>query len=92
MLNRAYRLLLGGDKTAHGDAEVMLLHSFDFAQRQDAKAWQLRTATTLALFYLRSGRTRDARVVLEPTLKQFKQGHDTRDVQAANNVLVALPN
>ena len=48
----------------------MLLHSFELAQRQDAKAWQLRTATTLALFYLRSGRTREARALLEPTLKQ----------------------
>jgi len=86
----AYRLVSGDDKTAHSEAEAMLLHSFKLAQRRDAKAWELRTATTLALFYLRSGRIREARAVLEPTLKQFKQGHDTRDVQAAISVLSAL--
>jgi predicted ATPase len=86
----AYRLVSGRDKTAHSEAEAMLLHSFKLAQRQDAKAWELRTATTLALFYLRSGRIREARAALEPTLKQFKQGHDTRDCQAAISVLSAL--
>jgi len=86
----AYRLVSGDDKTVHGEAEAMLLHSFKLAQRQDARAWELRTATTLALFYLRSGRIREARAVLEPTLKQFKQGHDTRDFQAAISVLSEL--
>jgi alkylhydroperoxidase/carboxymuconolactone decarboxylase family protein YurZ len=86
----AYRLVSAGDKIAHGDAEAMLLHSFELAQRQDAKAWELRTSTTLAAFYLRSGRIPEARAVLEPTLKQFKQGHDTRDLQAALSLLSAL--
>jgi predicted ATPase/DNA-binding winged helix-turn-helix (wHTH) protein len=86
----AYRLVSGDDKTAHSEAEAMLLHSFKLAQRQDAKAWELRTATTLALFYLRSGRIREARAALEPTLAQFKQGHDTRDFQAAISVLSEL--
>jgi predicted ATPase/DNA-binding winged helix-turn-helix (wHTH) protein len=86
----ADRLVLGGDKTAHSEAEAMLLHSFELAQRQDAKAWELRTATTLALFYLRSSRPHEARAVLEPALKQFKQGHNTRDFQAAISVLSAL--
>ena len=86
----AYRLVSGVDKTAHSEAEGMLLHSFKLAQRQDAKAWELRTATTLSLFYLRLGRIREARAVLEPTIEQFRQGHDTRDFQAAINVLSAL--
>jgi hypothetical protein len=33
-----------------------------------------------------------ARAVLEPALKHFKRGHDTRDVQAAINALFARPN
>jgi hypothetical protein len=69
-----------------------LLRSLGLAKRQDAKAWELRTATSLALLYLRSCRSREARAVLEPALKQFTQGHDTRDVQAASNVLFALSN
>jgi tetratricopeptide (TPR) repeat protein len=86
----AYRLLSGGDKTAHGEAEATLLHSLNLARRQDAKSWELRTATTLALFYLRSGRIREARAALEPTLMQFKQGHDTRDFQTAISALSEL--
>jgi hypothetical protein len=73
-------------------AEAMLLRSLGLAKRQDAKAWELRAATSLALLYLRSSRNSEARAVLEPALEQFKQGHDTRDVQAAINVLCALPN
>jgi predicted ATPase/DNA-binding winged helix-turn-helix (wHTH) protein len=87
----AYRLVLSGDKTAHGTAEAILLRSLGLAKRQDAKAWELRAATSLALLYLRSSRSCEARAVLEPALKQFKQGHDTRDVQAAIRVLFALP-
>jgi hypothetical protein len=86
----AYRLVASGDKTAHSEAEAMLLLSFELAQRQDARGWQLRTATTLASFYVRLGRIPDARAVLEPTLKQFEQGHDTRDFQAALSLLSAL--
>jgi predicted ATPase/DNA-binding winged helix-turn-helix (wHTH) protein len=86
----ACRLLSGNERTAYSDAESMLLHSFKLARRQDAKAWELRTATTLASFYLRLGRTHEASAVLEPTLRHFKQGHDTRDLKAAISVLSAL--
>jgi predicted ATPase/DNA-binding winged helix-turn-helix (wHTH) protein len=86
----AYRLLSGEDKTANNEAEATLLHSLNLAQRQEAKAWALRTATTLALFYLRSGRIREARAVLEPTLMQFEQGHDTQDFQKAISALSEL--
>ncbi len=88
----AHRLVLSGDETAHGAAKAILLRSLGLAKRQDAKAWELRAATSLALLYLRSSRSREARALLEPALEQFKQGHDTRDVQAAINVLCALPN
>ena len=87
---RAHRLVLSGDKTAHGAAEAILLRSLELAKRQDAKAWELRTATSLALLYIRSRRSCEARAVLEPTLKQFKQGHDTRDFQTAISVLSEL--
>jgi predicted ATPase len=76
----------------HSEAEAILLRSLGLAKRQDAKAWELRSATSLASLYLRSCRSREALAVLEPALKQFTQGHDTRDVQAASNVLFALSN
>ena len=89
----ASRLLSGSltDKTANSGAEAMLLHSLKLAQWQSAKAWELRTAKTLAELYLRSGRTDAAGAVLEPVLRRFKQGHDAPDYQAAVSVLSALP-
>jgi predicted ATPase/DNA-binding winged helix-turn-helix (wHTH) protein len=88
----AGRLLFSGAKTGQDTTEAMLLRSLGLAKRQDAKAWELRAATSLAQFYLRSNRSHEVRAVLEPTLKHFEQGHDTRDVQAAMNVLFALTN
>jgi predicted ATPase len=78
--------------TAHAAAETILLRSLRLAKRQDAKAWELRAATSLASLFLQSSRRQEARAVLEPALKQFKQGHDTRDIQAAIDVLSALSN
>jgi hypothetical protein len=86
----AHRVVFSGDKTAHDAAEATLLRSLELAKRQDAKAWELRAATSLALLYLRSCRSREARALLEPTLSHFKQGHDTRDFQVAISVLSAL--
>jgi hypothetical protein len=86
----ACRFVSGGDKKTHFEAEALLLRSLELAQRQQAKAWELRTATTLALFYLRSARICDARALLEPTLELFKQGHDTLDFKAAMSALSAL--
>jgi hypothetical protein len=87
----AHRLLTSSDQTAQSAAEDILLRSLELAKRHNAKAWELRASTSLSLLYLRSCRPREARAVLEPTLEHFKQGQDTRDVQAAINVLLALP-
>jgi tetratricopeptide (TPR) repeat protein len=86
----AHRLVLSSDQIAHGEAEAILLRSLELSKRQDARAWQLRTATTLALLYLRSSRSPEARAVLEPALEHFKQGYDTRDFQAAIGFLSEL--
>jgi tetratricopeptide (TPR) repeat protein len=87
----AYRLLLSSDETAQSAAEEILLRSLALAKRHNAKAWELRASTSLSLLYLRSSRTCEARDVLECALEHFKQGHDTRDVQAATKLLLALP-
>jgi predicted ATPase/DNA-binding winged helix-turn-helix (wHTH) protein len=78
------------DKTARSAAEAILQRSLEIAKRQNARAWELRAATSLASLYLRSSRTKDARAVLEPVLGQCSQGHGTRDFQKAFGVLAAL--
>ena len=89
-LSRAQAHLSGGEAD-HGAAEAILLHSLGLARRHDARAWEFRAATSLGLLYLRSSRSCEAREVLEPALMQFKQGYDTRDIQAANNVCLLFP-
>jgi predicted ATPase/DNA-binding winged helix-turn-helix (wHTH) protein len=86
----AHHFALSADMTADAAAETILLRSLRLAKRQDAKAWELRAATSLASLFLQSSRRQEARAVLEPALEQFKQGHDTRDVQAAVSALSAL--
>ena len=83
----ADRLLLSDGEHACGVAEATLLRSLEIAKRQDARAWELRTATSLASLYVRSSRSGEARALLQPMLKEFSQGHDTRDFQSATSVL-----
>jgi predicted ATPase len=83
----AHRLLLSDGENAHGLVEATLLRSLEIAKRTDAKAWQLRAATSLASLYARSSRRREACALLEPILKEFRQGHDSRDFQTATRVL-----
>ena len=87
---QACRLVLSREESAQEEAEAIFLRSLGLAKRHDAKAWELRAATSLALLYARSRRPLEAHAVLEPALGHFKQGHATRDVQAAINVLAAL--
>ena len=87
---RACRAAPGDDEASPLASEAMLLRSLDLAKRQDAKAWELRTATSLARLYLKSTRRSEGSAVLKPVLEQLKQGRDTRDVQSAVNVLHSL--
>lgn len=86
----AHRLALSDGKNAASKAEAILLRSLELAKRQDARAWELRAATSLAMIYVRSCRSREARALLEPILKGFTQGHDTRDFRTATDVLSGL--
>jgi hypothetical protein len=86
----AHRLTIGADSTARADPEQVLTRSLDIARRHGAKAWELRTATTLALLYRDSGRVSQGRATLEPVLEQFTQGQGTKDIQVAANLLLQL--
>ena len=86
----AHRRLAGGKETDRPDAEAALVRSLDIARRQGAKAWELRTATTLAQLYRGSGRIGEARANLGSVLNHFTQGHDTQDVRAATQLLSEL--
>jgi predicted ATPase/DNA-binding winged helix-turn-helix (wHTH) protein len=79
-----------GDTTGQSGSEASLAHSLEIARRQGAKAWELRAATSLANLLCGSGRISQARDTLRSVLSHFTQGRNTKDVQAAANLLSQL--
>jgi predicted ATPase len=82
----AQRLIASGQEAARTEVEITLIRSLEIARRQRAKAWELRTATTLASFYRGLGRVLEAQSTLATVLGHFTQGEDIRDIQAALQV------
>jgi predicted ATPase/DNA-binding winged helix-turn-helix (wHTH) protein len=68
-------------------AEACFLTSLDLAARQSALAWELRTATSLALLRAGQGRHDEAREVLAPVYARFTEGFDNSDLTAARDLL-----
>jgi len=60
------------------------------AERQQAAAWQLRTATSLSRLWQRQGKRAEAREMLAPIYGRFTQGFETADLQVAKALLERL--
>jgi class 3 adenylate cyclase/tetratricopeptide (TPR) repeat protein len=71
-------------------AEWNFLASLDWARRQHAKMWELRTSTSLARLWQRQGKRQDAYELLAPVYDWFTEGFDTRDLQDAKSLLAEL--
>ena len=85
---KAEMLLAQPDQRA--DAAEQCLHAaIALAQRQEARFWELRAATTLAKFWARQGRPSDARDLLAPVYGGFTEGFDTADLNEAKAFLDA---
>jgi class 3 adenylate cyclase/predicted ATPase len=86
---RAEALLLepGGGET---EAERELEEALAVARRQEARALELRAATSLARHLARRGRRVEARAALAPVLAWFREGLDTADLVAASALLATL--
>ena len=63
------------------DAEFNLRASIDFARKQQAKSWELRTSTTLAEILAERGERRQAIELLKPVYDWFTEGFDTYDLK-----------
>jgi predicted ATPase len=87
-------LRLGGwmlMRQGRGDeAETSLRASIDWARRQQARSWELRSATTLAELLAGRGQRDAARETLGPVYAGFTEGFDTRDLSAARRLLDSL--
>jgi class 3 adenylate cyclase/tetratricopeptide (TPR) repeat protein len=72
------------------EAEAQLRASIDWARRQEAKSWELRSSTTFAELLAARGTCDAAREVLAPIYGWFTEGLDTNDLKAARTMLESL--
>jgi ATP/maltotriose-dependent transcriptional regulator MalT len=71
-------------------AERAYLASIDWARTQQAKSWELRTATSYARLMRDQGHAREARDLLAPVYGWFTEGFATKDLKDAKALLDEL--
>jgi predicted ATPase len=64
--------------------------ALDWARRQGALSWELRTATSLARLLQDQSRSADALTLLQSVYDRFTEGFATADLRAAKTLLDAL--
>ena len=84
---KGWMLSLKGDLDG---AERNFHASLDWARRQQAKSWELRTSTSLARLWQSQGKRQAAYALLAPVYAWFTEGFDTRDLQDAKALLAEL--
>ena len=86
---KAELLILQNESNA-AVAEDHFARSLDWAHRQGALSWELRTATSLARLRRDQGRIEEARDLLSSVYGRFTEGFETADLQAARSLLDEL--
>jgi predicted ATPase len=76
-------ILREGAPQAAAAAEEHFLRSLDWARRQGALSWELRTATSLARLQQDQGRAAEARSLLQSMYDRFSEGFETADLKTA---------
>jgi len=89
-----YRLqgeyLLAQSAAHASETEACFHHALDITRRQQAKAWELRAATSLARLWQSQGKRQEAYDLLTPVYGWFTEGLDTTDLQEAKALLNEL--
>jgi class 3 adenylate cyclase/predicted ATPase len=83
-------LLRAGPERDEAAAEAALRRALEAARRQEAKAIELRAATSLARLLADRGEARRARDLLAPVYGWFAEGFETADLKAAKALLGEL--
>jgi predicted ATPase len=86
---KGWLLSLKGDLLS---AERTYVASLDFARRQQAKSWELRSSTSYARLMRDQGRVSEAHDLLAPVYGWFTEGFDTPDLREAKALLIELHN
>jgi predicted ATPase len=61
--------------------------ALELARQGQARAWELRAATSLARLWLQQGWIEAARAVLAPVYSSFTEGFNTADLKEAQALL-----
>lgn len=72
------------------EAEACFRRALEIARRQEARAWELRAAMSLADLWAQQGKVDDARRLLGDVYGWFTEGFKTRDLVAAKRQLADL--
>jgi predicted ATPase len=73
-------LLLAQSPDNQSEAESCFQEAISIAQRQQAKSWELRAATSLARLWKSQGKRQEAYDLLAPVYEWFTEGFDTADL------------
>jgi predicted ATPase len=84
------RFLLALDATKVTEAESYLKSAIDVARRQNAKSLELRATTDLVTLWRTQERVDEARDLMAPIYRWFKEGAATADLRRARDVQLAL--
>jgi predicted ATPase len=72
------------------EAETCFHDALERARAQQAKAWELRAATSLARLWQSQNKRQEAYDLLAPVYEWFTEGFDTADLQEAKALLAEL--
>jgi predicted ATPase len=90
MLRLKGEVLLMGVGGATEEAERCFRAAIEVARAQEAKWWEVRTATSLARLLLKQDRRDEARAMLAEIYNWFTEGFDTADLKDAKALLDEL--
>jgi predicted ATPase len=83
-------LLLQQSSDHQAEAERCFHHALEIARTQQARSFELKTATTLARLWQSQGKRDEARQVLGNVYGWFTEGFDTADLRDAKALLNEL--
>src|SRR5207245_551333 len=83
-------LLLQQNSDNEAEAEDCFQQAIAIAQNQQAKSFELRTATSLARLWQQQGKRQEAHDLLAPVYNWFTEGFDTADLKDAKASLEVL--
>jgi TOMM system kinase/cyclase fusion protein len=83
-------LLLQQNADNHAEAAACFHKALDIARNQQAKSFELRTATSLARLWQQQGKRQEAYDLLAPVYNWFTEGFDTADLKDAKALLDEL--